>query len=558
MELHPTRSTFHVAVAGAGLIALGTAARLPAVLAFGGAMLLAVAVGRAVALIAVTRLRAAGFEMVWRGSTRVHRVARGAALRVEGELRNRGTDAVRCVSLRAIASSMLAVEIAPKVVDLPPGARARVDMTVRGTRVGRWGVHGIALEVRGTPLGGEGLYEVPLLFANPLGVEVLPPPLAAFIASPRGGRSRRTAELGRPVNMAGEGDELRELRDHVAGDPFKRIAWKASARRGRLLVREMERDERDVVWLLIDASVELWAGQPGASPLDRVVEEAGAIATRHLRRGDRVGLVVAASRLRSWIAPGEGAAHATMIAAALASAASCIDADRSDLDEMGVAQRVAEHARPLDPRGLTDLPKGDLDALARRADHLRHRAPFAPRVPFAHTDREKKLRHYLAAFGIESPPRSDGERERAETTLALVLERLAAERAKGSIVHVWAPAPAQAPAMGRAVARLRARRFELRWTVPSFDAGVGGGERRSGVADVVDEAVRMRAQATRSRAERVLRRMGVRVVGRPAWRAKEPPQAGERAEGDPPAEAHAHDEAGAGSGTPPPEGGAAA
>jgi hypothetical protein len=42
------------------------------------------------------------------------------------------------------------------------------------------------------------------------------------------------------------------------------------------------------------------------------------------------------------------------------------------------------------------------------------------------------------------------------------------------------------------------------------------------VAAVVDEAVRMRAQATRVRAERVLRRLGVRVVARPAWRAVEP------------------------------------
>ena len=87
MELHPTRSTFHVAVAGAGLVALGTAARLPPVVAFGGAMILAVAFGRAIALASVTRLRAAGFEMVWRGSTRVHRTERGGELHIRAELR---------------------------------------------------------------------------------------------------------------------------------------------------------------------------------------------------------------------------------------------------------------------------------------------------------------------------------------------------------------------------------------------------------------------------------------------------------------------------------------
>src|SRR4029077_9227490 len=88
VQLHPTRSTFHVAIAGAGLVALGAAARLAPVVAFGGGMLLAVALGRAMALVAVTQLREAGFEMVWPGSTRVHRVARGGTIVLEAELRN--------------------------------------------------------------------------------------------------------------------------------------------------------------------------------------------------------------------------------------------------------------------------------------------------------------------------------------------------------------------------------------------------------------------------------------------------------------------------------------
>jgi uncharacterized protein (DUF58 family) len=514
-----------VAVAGAGLVAIGSAARLAPVVAFGGAMLIAVALGRAIALMAVTRLRAAGFEMIWSGSTRVHRVAQGGTLTVQAELRNRGRDSVRGVALRPIASSMLTVEIQPTAVDLPGGMRARIDVTILGRRVGRWGLHGLALEVRGTPLGSEGLYEVPLLFANPLGVEVLPASLAAVVASPRGGRARRSSEVGHPVNVAGEGDELRELRDHVPGDPFKRIAWKASARRGRLLVREMERDERDLVWLVVDASVELWAGEPGRAPLDRVVDDVAALATGHLRRGDLVGLVVSASRLRSWIAPSADGPHAAVLAGALASAASCIDTDRSELDELQVAQRVAEHARPLDPRALGDLPKSDVDALARRADQLRHRAPFAPRLPFAHTPREQILRHYLAAFGIESPPRVDGEREKAEVTLARVLEKLGTERPRASVIHVWAPPPAKPQDMAGPLAALRAQRVEVRWSVPPFEAGVGAGDERSGppadgrglrraVAEVVDEAVRARARATRLRAERLLRSLGVRVVSR--------------------------------------------
>ncbi|MDP9149885.1 MAG: DUF58 domain-containing protein [Myxococcota bacterium] len=523
MQLHPTRATFHVAIAGAGLVALGAASRLAAVVAFGGAMLLAVAIGRALAVVAVTRLRAAGFEMVWTAVARAHRVACGDVIVLEAELRNRGEEAVRGVALRPIASSMVVATIEPKTLDLPGHSRARVHVTVRAPRVGRWGVHGVALEVRGTPLGSEGMYEVPLLFANPVGLEVVPRGLAGFIASPRGGRTRRAPPAGRGGRLSGaqslDGDELRELRDHVPGDAFKRIAWKASARRGRLLVREMEPDEREVVWLVVDASVDLWAGGLGEAPLDLVVDDVSAVACAHLRRGDRVGLVVVASRVLARIVPQQGAPQAAAIALALADGASFLDADRSQLDESEVAQRAIEHARPLDGGALAGLEKNDLDGLAPRMERLKARGPFSPALPFAATPREQVLRQYLAAFGVESPPRILGEREGAEATLAEVMRKMALERPLATTVHVWAPPPIRPDATAKAVGALRVRGVHLRWSVPPFDAGIAcDRERRSPVADVVDEAVRRRARAMRIRGERLLRRLGVRVMTRPILR----------------------------------------
>ncbi|MGO8993911.1 MAG: DUF58 domain-containing protein [Polyangiaceae bacterium] len=519
MQLHPTPSTFHVAVAGAAVVAVGVAAHAPAAVAFGGAMILAVAIGRAAALATVTRLRTAGFEMVWNAQKRVARTSRGGVIHLQAELRNRGSNDARGMNVRAVASSQLRVVIEPACIDLPAGAKVRLDVTIHADRVGRWGLHGMALEVRGTPAGGEGLYEVPLMFANPYGVEVLPLALHAMIVSPRGGRSRRMAAAGRAAAIAGEGDELRQLRDHVPGDPFRRIAWKASARRRKLIVREMEREERDVVWLLLDASVELWAGAPGRAPLDFGVDEVAALATRHLARGDHVGLIVTASRLRTWIPPATGGAHAMRIAAALTSAASMVDGDRCELDEQEVAQRVADHARPLDPRALSDLPKGDLEQLATRAEALRTRAPFAPRLPFARTSREQRLRHYLAAFGIEVPPRTEGEREKSDVAIAEALDKLATDKSRPSVIYVWAPVPSKGTPIGRAVYRLKARRAEVRWTLPPFEESVGAIPReKSGdlrreprtVIEAVDAAVRARAVIAKQRGERALRKLGVR------------------------------------------------
>lgn len=521
MQLHPTRATFHVAVAGIALIGLGVAARMPAVLAFGGSFVLAIAIGRAVAQASVTRLRTAGFEMVWNAPRRVARTARGGEVTLEAELRNRGVDDARAVQLRAVSSSLLETRVEPDVVDLPAASSVRVLVTVRAKRVGRWGLHGMALEVRGTPAGGEGLYEVPLMFANPFGIEVFPQALAAYLQSPKGGRSRRTAEAGRPAALAGEGEELRELREHVPGDPFKNIAWKASARRGQLVVREMEREERDVVWFVLDASVELWAGESGRAPLDHGVDEIAALSVRHLARGDQAGLAITASRVRAWITPSGGAAHATRIAAALASAANVTDADRCELDERELGSRVAEHARPLDPKGLSDIQPRNLDMLAGRAEELRTRAPFAPRVPYARTPRDRALRHYLASFGIEVPPRVDGERDRTAASLAQILDKICVEKKRPSIVHIWAPPPHEGSPIIRSVRKLRARRIVVRWSVPPVEESIGevpllahaGKEDLaaipSSVREVVDEAVRIRARAARIRGEAVLRKMGI-------------------------------------------------
>jgi uncharacterized protein (DUF58 family) len=275
----------------------------------------------------------------------------------------------------------------------------------------------------------------------------------------------------------------------------------------------MEREERDIVWLVLDASVELWAGEEGKAPLDLAVDEVGGIAARHLARGDKVGVAIFASRIRTWLEPDGGPQQATKIVAALASAASMIDADRCELDEAELAQRVAEHLRPLDPRGLSDVPRGNLDALATRAEAMRVRAPFAPRLPHAASPREQRLRHYLAAFGVEVPPRVEGEREKADVQLAALFDRLLREKKRrATIVHVWAPPiPTGSPVEG-AVRKLRARRIDVRWTMPSFEpsleARVPGPA--ASVEEVVLEAVRLRVRASQSRAERAMRGLGVR------------------------------------------------
>ncbi|HHH10909.1 MAG TPA: DUF58 domain-containing protein, partial [Sorangium sp.] len=70
MSIYPTRTAAHLAIAGLVVFAVGVALRQSLVVAWGGAVVVAIALGRAATLVSVMRIRAAGFEMLWTGSAR--------------------------------------------------------------------------------------------------------------------------------------------------------------------------------------------------------------------------------------------------------------------------------------------------------------------------------------------------------------------------------------------------------------------------------------------------------------------------------------------------------
>ena len=522
MQIHPTRTAIHLAASALVAVAAGVLLESGAIVAWSGAILLGLGVARAVTELSVARVRTAGFEMLWRGKDRAFRVARGQVLTIEAEVRNRDARATRYASLRPVASPELRIEIEPSEGEVPAGGRLRVELRIEPLRVGHHAVHGLSLEVR----GGPGLFEVPLTFANPLGVEVLARPYARLSRTARGGRSGRDEELGRPSPLSGESGDIRELRKHQPGDPFRRIAWKASARRGELLVREHEREERDVVFVLLDAASELSAGRPGEAPFDGAVDEAAAVITRHAQRGDRVGLGVIGRRVLSWHEPERGAGHAVRLIEALSLAASPVHADRSGLDEADVGLRVLEHMRPLDPELSAGLAVHELDRIAERAKKLFPRAPFDDLEAFAKNPRERLLRTYLEAFGLGSPHRIGPDRGEVDEQLVLALDRLRKARPRPSLVYLWSPVfePGSRTRLVEAVVRTRSRRTELVWATMPLATGLDPSD---AYAALVARTLSRRAELSRQRAERALREQRIRVehFGRaPAEATGKPPR----------------------------------
>jgi uncharacterized protein (DUF58 family) len=566
MNIYPTRTAAHLAIAGVAAFATGIALREPLVVAWGGAVLVAIALARAVTLVSVMRIRAAGFEMLWTGSARTKRTRPGGVVTLEAEVRNRDTLAARYDKLRVVASPALETWVEPLAGEVPGTGSVRLQVHVRALRAGYHGIYGLALEVRGAP----GMFEVPLTFANPFGIEVVPRALFRPLMTAYGGRSRTLAMAGRSGRQRGDGTDLHELREHMPGDSFRRIAWKASARRGILVVKEFDREERDVVMMVLDASVELWAGPVGGAPLDRAIDQVATVALEHLAQGDLVGMRIIAARELCRVEPGQGRPHAGRIVAALMEHTGVLDSDRSGWDESDMAVQITEHLRPLDPRALVDLRTGRVDKLVKRAMNMLSHAPFARPAPRGRGDNDSRMRRYAACFGLCVPPRLEPDRERTAAQLGETLFDLAragrvgrgrsAGAARVSIVHVVAPPPPASAIdlLRRAVAKLRARGVLVRWSTPPVampltQPDAPAARRPDVVLDepleappgvllpVVERAVVTRAALANRRGEQALRRLGVKIV-RTTRGASPPPNAPppgaepDAERGEPPAE----------------------
>ena len=181
------------------------------------------------------------------------------------------------------------------------------ELTVQCHRLGDSWLHGFQL-------GGElalGLVRVEVWRPLHQRIEALPRHFTTRSRGADGGRSHRVQarDRARTSSRAGFGLELRELRDHQPGDPFKHIAWSATARRGRLVSRVFEAHARRSVWIVLDASPSMFWGPVGGAPIDLAMDAAFQVAHSSISEGDRVGLLVHDDSVRIEIPPAAGRAH---------------------------------------------------------------------------------------------------------------------------------------------------------------------------------------------------------------------------------------------------------
>ena len=302
---------------------------------------------------------------------------------------------------------------ATRIVEVAPEGTVSDELMLVPVRLGRQSWPAVPARV----LGRFGLIWWSRLEPVSRHVLIAPDTLRTARAQPHG------APAGvRPRRATGAGSELHQLRDYVRGDPLAQIDWKATARLGRLVSRELSEDQHLDVLVAIDAGR---SSRVRAGRLDRLGLYAN-IAARFAQAAtpsdDRVGLVVYSDRPLAVIAPQRGLAAVVemrraleQLAARPAESEPLAAAIRirallrrrglvvllTDLEDATAAESLSQAVRLLSPPHLVvvaGVHSAELGALAReRASSWRD-----PWVALAASEREIRavnLRALLRRLG---------------------------------------------------------------------------------------------------------------------------------------------------------------
>ncbi len=407
----------------------------------------------------------------------------GRPFRLVVTLRNLSPRTIGRAQLRIFASPSLSV---PDRLALMLGARREVTALsqVWPQRAGYWSLHGAAIEVTDRL----GLCTVEAYFPSPVALKIFPRP-SPFVAPPPEAQVTGAPHerLGlHALRQRGLAGDLRELREHAPGDPFKQIAWKATARTGKLMVRDLDRETMVTHFLLVDLGPTMREGAPGHGRLDRAIDLANAYVRGALEAGDRVGLMTFEGRIVAEVKPNDGPAHRLRLVEPLMDAMNAVDEDLTELTDSELVEAVGRYllfqdgvdsrvgrAPPLDDAGwshLVSVPSGDLYDVRKILKSVQAAVGEA-RVGAVRASSPELavLRRYCSKRGLPLPFRRAPEPGRRARGLAEALERAAAGRGTQRIV-VLSDLEGLEPgldAVTRAVRLVRRRGHQLVCAMPA-------------------------------------------------------------------------------------------
>jgi uncharacterized protein (DUF58 family) len=183
---------------------------------------------------------------------------------------------------------------------LTPGERRMVAYDLKPSARGDYYFGDIALRVHGRLGMLNQLRQIPA----PAAVKVYPnlAEAARFSLMARKGRLQQVGI--RQARLQGAGREFESLRDYMPDDEMRRIDWKATARRGKLVARQYEVERSQTILLVLPK-------------LDYAINAALLLAYVASLTEDRIGLLVFSDRIHTYLPPKRGRSQVYAILDAL-------------------------------------------------------------------------------------------------------------------------------------------------------------------------------------------------------------------------------------------------
>ena len=534
-----------VLASGATFVIVGALYTAPPLVALGGVVIFAVLAAYLWFFPTAILLRRRKIELSWwvpPGDQPGGALSVDRPFELHVALRNHGGRPLRVLSCDILGTAALEL---PQHLEalVPAGRQVELVGETRAASAGYQVVHGAVL-IFGDILG---LFDVRAYFPNPIALKVFPraTALSRFASMrPRGGALHERVGLHQ-VRQRGLQGELRELRDHFMGDPFKQIAWKATARRRKLTVRELETEIVVTHQILVDISGSMRGGHPGRTKLDYAIDTAAALARSALEAGDRVGLITFDSRIYSELRPGTGHHHFLKLVDRLVELHSIVDEDLTDLTTGELVTAVAKYlahqeavdvrlqrAPPLDSPKWERIqagPSGELydlgvmntvvTTLLKSMGQAAQQRSLAPAWWWSRVNvsadadpRMAKLRLFCRLRGIELPYRPRHEAGRRARGLAAAINRVTTE-SRADVIMVISDLVGVAEAPELSIAPLaRAKRGGQRVVVVAPFGPAFAPPPRSPEAQSVAAVLGRDARAVLDTASRAILRHGIPVI----------------------------------------------
>ena len=114
--------------------------------------------------------------------------------------------------------------------------------------------------------------------------------------------SNRLKEFGiKKIRRIGDNMEFEQIKNYVSGDDYRKVNWKATARKNHLMVNQYQEEKSQHVYSVIDKGRMMQQPFEGLSLLDYSINASLAISNIALRKGDKAGVITFQQKVNSML-----------------------------------------------------------------------------------------------------------------------------------------------------------------------------------------------------------------------------------------------------------------